>query len=219
MALALIFVQGIISSDSTAPILSDGSIKVIGPGSIQGTVTTTNDADGTLYYWLTRNATQTAAEIVANGDTQTVTAEGEQTVNWTNIGSGRWYAHFVHTDANSNQSAALDTSPARVTFGGYAPPKRTTLRKKDESILEQVAEIVAALEESPVAPPKRIEQRVQQVQQRARQVVNIEDVQRHTQEARNTLAQVQRLNVAVTDYIKAVQDDEDAAINALLQVI
>ena len=129
----------------------------------------------------------------------------------------------------SSQLAAF-TSSGTVTVvsvataaqgGNYAPTKyvRTKLKKKDEEILESIFELVAKLEESPHEPSPQIKDKVQQVEQRTRKAIKLVSQQARVKEIKNTRAQIQRLTLTVNKHIKKAKDDEDAAINALLELM
>jgi len=91
------------ATDTTAPILSSPTGTKTGSTTASGTVST-DEANGTLYYLASENATETAATI-KTGSSQTVTATGVQNVSFTGLtASTLYYAHYVHDDAASNES-------------------------------------------------------------------------------------------------------------------
>jgi len=91
------------ATDTTAPILSSPTGTKTGSTTADGTVST-DEANGTLYYLASENATETAATIKA-GSSQAVTATGVQNVSFTGLTpSTLYYAHYVHDDAAINES-------------------------------------------------------------------------------------------------------------------
>ena len=91
------------ATDTTAPILSSPTGTKTGSATASGTVST-DEANGTLYYLASENASETAATI-KTGSSQTVTATGVQNVSFTGLtASTLYYAHYVHDDAASNES-------------------------------------------------------------------------------------------------------------------
>ena len=132
MTLALIFVQG--SADTLAPVLDSPSATATGPLTASGSVNTTNDANGTLYFWATQNATETVADIKANGSSQAVAAEGQQNVTVSGLTQATtYYLHFVHTDAASNDSLRATSTSFTTTEGAAGSSHK---RKKRESLDE-----------------------------------------------------------------------------------
>ena len=113
-------------------------------------------------------------------------------------------------------ATATDTQ----TYGGYVPPKyvKGRIRKKDESILQEVYKVANRLEFVD-EPPKELEKRVKAVTQRAENAVRIQNDRQHAQEIRATMAQIKRLQVTIDRKIQADKADEEAAINALLSIL
>lgn len=116
-----------VSVDVTAPVLSSPTGVKTGATTADGSVST-DEANGTLYHWVTTNATETAANIKLNGDSQAVSTTGVQNVSVTGLTPDTvYYAHFVHDDAASNESnvvtsAAFATDALAVTSsptGGF----------------------------------------------------------------------------------------------------
>lgn len=98
-------------SDTTAPVLSLPTAASSDPNIADMTVTT-NEANGTLYCWVTQNATETAANIIATtSDTGLVTTTGVQSVTVDLLfPNTNYYGHFVHVDAANNQSNVVHTT-------------------------------------------------------------------------------------------------------------
>lgn len=105
--------------DTTAPVLSSPTGTQTGSSTASGTVSSANDANGTLYYYASTNATETAATVKASGATQAVTATGAQSVAFTGLSpSTTYYAHYVHRDAAGNDSNAVDSASFTTTASG-----------------------------------------------------------------------------------------------------
>ena len=219
MGLALIFVSG--QLDTTAPVLSLPT--GVQTGSTTGSGTVTTDEAGTLYFWATENATETAAAIKASGDSQAA-AIGVNNVVFTGLtAETAYYAHYVEDDASSNESNVVTSTPAFTTTsgtrGGYVPPTyiKTKRRKKDESILEQVYELVAKLDEIPA--PQKLKERVKRVEVKAEKVVKLTDFTQHDKQLKTLSAQIGRVETAINTHIRAFKQDEEDAIQALLSIL
>lgn len=98
-------------ADTTAPVLSLPTASSSDPNIADMTVTT-DEANGTLYCWVTQNATETAANIIATtSDTGLVTTTGIQSVTVDLLfPNTNYYGHFVHVDAANNQSNVVHTT-------------------------------------------------------------------------------------------------------------
>lgn len=97
-------------NDVTAPTLSSPTGTKTGTTTATGTVST-NEADGTLYYYASTNATETAATVVASGSSQSVTTTGVQNVSFSGLSTGTtYYAHYVQDDSDLNRSARVSSS-------------------------------------------------------------------------------------------------------------
>ena len=114
------------AADTTAPTLTSPTASATGATTASGSVTT-NEANGTLYYLVSANATELAATVKA-GSSQAVTASGSQFVTVIGLtASTPYYLHFVHTDAAANDSA-VETSAQFTTdapSGDADPPTLT----------------------------------------------------------------------------------------------
>ena len=98
-----------VAGDITAPTLTSPTATTTGTTTASGTVST-NEANGTLYYLATTNATESVATVKA-GSSQAVSATGVQNVSFTGLtGSTTYYAHYVHTDAANNDSARVSSA-------------------------------------------------------------------------------------------------------------
>ena len=123
-----IVIRGSSSSDVTAPVLSSAS----GTGGAlvcSGSVSSANDANGTLYAVVTASSTgPTAAQVKLGQDhtgsaalrvvSQSVTATGTQSIGSGAVTAGTRYFHFMHEDAAANQSTVATSSSFTVTAAG-----------------------------------------------------------------------------------------------------
>ena len=113
--------------DTTAPILSLPTGTETGSSTATGTVTTDED-NGTLYFYASINASELLATIKSLGNTQAVNATGLQNVNFSGLaGSTVYYAHYVHTDdadndSNVQSSTSFTTDAAPIVEGGIVSP-------------------------------------------------------------------------------------------------
>lgn len=97
------------AADTTAPTLTSASATATGATTASGSVTT-DEANGTLYWLASANATELVATVKA-GSSQAVTAIGAQPVTVTGLtASTPYYLHFVHTDAAANDSAVASSA-------------------------------------------------------------------------------------------------------------
>lgn len=107
-------------ADTTAPTLTSPTGTQTGSTTASGTVST-DEANGTLYFLASTNASETAATVKA-ASSQTVTATGAQAVSFTGLtASTTYYAHYCHRDAAGNDStvassASFTTGAAASTF-------------------------------------------------------------------------------------------------------
>lgn len=107
------------SGDVTAPTLTSPTGTQTGSTTASGTVST-DEANGTLYYLASTNATETAATVKA-ASSQAVGATGSQAVSFTGLtASTTYYAHYVHTDAAANDSTVAN-SASFTTAAGSSP--------------------------------------------------------------------------------------------------
>lgn len=220
-ALNLGFAAGPVLGDTTAPILSLPTGEATGSTTASGTVTT--DEAGTLYFWATESASEAAADIKTNGDSQVATT-GIQNVFITGLTANTdYYIHYVEDDATSNESNVVSSglfTTEEISIGGsYFPPKRvkTKLRKKDEEILKQVYEIVSKLEEVPKT--KKLVERAEKIEVKAKKAIQLKDFTEHDRQIKVMSNQIDKLSTAVTLHIQAVKRDEEEAIKALLSIL
>ncbi len=147
--------------DVTAPVLSLATGTQTGKTTATGTVSTDED-NGTLYFWATTNAAETAADIQTSGDSQSVSATGEQAVSFTGLTAGTvYYAHYVQLDAATNESNVVtsstfttvsDKSPTGGFWPGYdaqygrqaaAREERGQKRRKAQEIQDDLERLIA----------------------------------------------------------------------------
>ncbi|PHS60762.1 MAG: hypothetical protein COB12_12685 [Flavobacterium sp.] len=110
-----------IVSDAVAPILTLPTGTKTDYESGTGTVTT-DEGNGTLFFYASTNVSETLATIKASGSSQGVSGTGVQNVTFTGlISSTTYYAHYIHTDASTNDSNVVsstsfltDTAPAAI---------------------------------------------------------------------------------------------------------
>lgn len=130
-------VDNLAASDTTAPTLTSPTASATGATTASGSVST-NEANGTLYYLASANATELVATVKA-GSSQAVTATGVQNVTVTGLtASTNYYLHFVHTDAAANDSTVA-TSAQFTTSAANTSPSFTGPNIADISGTEAVA--------------------------------------------------------------------------------
>lgn len=96
-------------SDAVPPTLTSATATATGATTATGSVTT-DEANGTLYFLASGNATESAATIKA-ALSQAVTEAGEQSVSLSALDAGTtYYVHFAHVDAASNESNVVSTA-------------------------------------------------------------------------------------------------------------
>ena len=104
--------------DNTAPVLSSPTGTQTGANTASGTVST-NEGNGTLFRLASTNATESVATIKAAALTQAVAATGVQNVTFSGLTQNTTYfAHYVHTDAATNDSAAVSSASFTTAAGG-----------------------------------------------------------------------------------------------------
>ena len=109
--------------DVTPPQLTSPIASATGSTTATGSVNT-DEANGTLYFLATTNATETAATIKA-GASQAVSVTGVQGVSVTGLTAATaYYLHFLHRDAEGNDSVRA-TSAQFTTGAAPGTPKLT----------------------------------------------------------------------------------------------
>jgi hypothetical protein len=107
------------AGDNQAPNLSSPVGTQTGQTTATATVVT-DEGNGTLYYIVTQNATETAATVKA-GASKAVTATGTQSVSFSGLTAGTtYYSHFLHRDAAGNDSTVAN-GPGFTTAAATAP--------------------------------------------------------------------------------------------------
>ena len=98
------------AADVTPPTLTAPIATATGQTTASGSVST-NEANGTLYFLASANATETVGTVVGTGSSQAVSGTGTQNVNVTGLTAATsYYLHFVHVDATGNQSSRVTSS-------------------------------------------------------------------------------------------------------------
>ncbi|ADV01256.1 hypothetical protein [Alicycliphilus denitrificans] len=111
--------------DVTAPILTNATGTSTGYTTANGSVST-DEANGTLYYIATGNASESAATVKA-GQSQAVIAAGVQSVSLTGLSPGTTYRiHYLHRDAAGNDSAVLSSGTFTTDAPDVTGPTLTT---------------------------------------------------------------------------------------------
>lgn len=109
------------TGDTTAPTLSSPTATQTGQTTADGSVST-NEANGTLYRYVSTNAVESAATVKAANQTSAVTATGVQSVSFTGLTAGATlYAHYLHRDAAGNDSLVADSASFTTQSGSTAP--------------------------------------------------------------------------------------------------
>ena len=111
--------------DTTAPTLTSPKGTATGATTASGTVNT-DEANGTLYYVTTVNASESAATVKA-GSSQAVSATGVQNVSRTGLSASTTYRHhFLHRDAAGNDSTVSSSATFTTSAGGDSTPPTLT---------------------------------------------------------------------------------------------
>ena len=101
---------------SFGPTPSKSYVRLIAIGSVS-----TNEANGTLYYLASANATETDVTVKA-GSSQAVTATGEQPVTITGLTAATpYYPHYLHRDAAGNDSAVASGAQFTTAAANTSP--------------------------------------------------------------------------------------------------
>jgi hypothetical protein len=97
-----------VASDAIAPSLSNLLASKVGSTGWTAVVDT-NEANGSLFYVVSQNATENEATVLA-GTSQPVTQTGEQTVSGSGLSPSTTYRlHILHRDAAGNSSPVLSS--------------------------------------------------------------------------------------------------------------
>jgi len=216
---------GSLAADVTAPVLSSATGTSTGTTTATGTVDT-DEGNGTLYFYASTNSSELAATIKAEGS-QAVTVSGTQNVSFTGLTAGtEYYAHYVQDDSSSNESNVVSSTPAFTTTalqtgGNFYPPKyvKTKRRKKDDSIKESIEALLTDVKEAPVIIPQKVENQVRDAYDKVPEVINIKSAVERTQKIAALTVEINTIRKTVKRLIKEDRDDEEAAIQALLEIM
>ena len=108
------------AGDTTPPTLTSPAGTATGATTATATVST-NESNGTLYYMVSANTTETATTVKA-ASSQAVTAAGTQNVSFTGLtASTQYYTHFLHRDAAGNDSTVANGSGFTTSADTTAP--------------------------------------------------------------------------------------------------
>ena len=152
MLLPLLLNNLLSEADTTAPVLSNPTVLQTGATTASGTVDT-DEGNGTLYFWATENASETAVNIKASGSSQSVTASGTQNVSFTGlIAETTYYAHYIQDDSSSNESnvvssALFQTAVEDELGGGWARPRKVIDRPVNTPSSENLDDRLAKIKE------------------------------------------------------------------------
>ena len=121
-----IYANPVSPTDTTAPVLSSPTGSEVGSDTATGTVTT-DEGNGTLYYYASVNASETAATIKASGDNRPITTSGVQpNVVYSGLSASTlYYLHYVQDDAVANESNVQSST----SFTTDAPGSGSTGKK------------------------------------------------------------------------------------------
>jgi hypothetical protein len=113
---------GAVAVDATAPTLSSPTSTQTGTTTASGTVMT-DEANGTLFWLATTNATETSATVIASGASQVITSTGSKTVTSTGLTpSTTYYLHYAHRDAAGNVAVNATNSASFTTAATATAP-------------------------------------------------------------------------------------------------
>jgi DUF971 family protein len=105
-------------ADTTAPTLSSPTGTQTGSTTANLSVST-NEANGTLYRYVSTNAVESVATVKAANLTQAVTATGVQNATASGLTANtQYFAHFVHRDASGNDSLVASSAGFTTASAG-----------------------------------------------------------------------------------------------------
>lgn len=140
--------------------------------------------------------------------------------------SGGLKVFTVHTVGDSSQLDALTSSgaikvPSTQQGGNYLPPKlvKTKLKRKDDSIRESIEELLTEVKEAPVIIPQKVENELREVYDRAPEVINLRASVERTQKIAALTVEINNIRKTVKRLVKEEQEDEDAAIRVLMEIM
>jgi PKD repeat protein len=141
-------------ADTTAPVLSAVTAAKTGATAWTGSVST-DEANGTLYWVVTQNATETAATVKAGND-QAVTQTGTQALNGSGLNAETTYrVHVLHRDAGGNDSAVVSsgTFTTDALGSGAGTVAINVLRQMNEMVAPAGVYIELGITGASVAAP------------------------------------------------------------------
>lgn len=119
-------INGVSAADTTAPVLTSPTGTTTGATTASGTVVT-DEGNGTLYFYASTNATETAATVKASGGTQAISSTGSKSVSFTGLTSSTvYYAHYVHRDTAGNDSARVSSASFTTSASDTTAPVLTS---------------------------------------------------------------------------------------------
>ncbi len=109
--------------------------------------------------------------------------------------------------------------PYQTAKGGYVPPitVESKIKPKDEDILKEVIEIIEELEATHA--PKELKAEAKAVKAKVKKASTLKTDRIKTQRLKETQTQIKALSKELNNHIKYLQEDEDAAIQAILEVM
>lgn len=122
-----VLITDLSAADTTPPSLTSPTATATGPTTASGSVTS-NEANGTLYYLASTNATETDVTVRAAASQAVTQSATPQSVSFTGLTAATpYYPHYLHRDAAGNDSAVA--SGAQFTTdalsGDTDPPTLT----------------------------------------------------------------------------------------------
>lgn len=106
------------TSDTTPPSLTSPSATATGATTASGSVTT-NEANGTLYYLASANATETDVTVKAAASQAVTQSATPQSVSFTGLTAATpYYPHYLHRDAAGNDSAVASGAQFTTSAAG-----------------------------------------------------------------------------------------------------
>lgn len=124
----------IAGADTTAPILSSPTGSSTGSTTADGTVTT-DEGNGTLYYYASQNSSELASTIKASGSSQSVSTSGVQNVSFTGLtASTTYYAHYVQDDAATNESNVVSSTSFTTDAPAFSITPSTTTPTEGDTV-------------------------------------------------------------------------------------
>lgn len=117
-----------VASDTVAPTLSAATDAANGSGAMTGGVST-NEANGTLYYFVSTSSTSPTAAALKAGTgaaafgNQPVTATGAQNISASGLAaSTAYFTYYLHADAAGNDSAVVAADGFTTAAASGGPP-------------------------------------------------------------------------------------------------